>query len=87
MNRKSAAVNVIRFLTKQIEKLRITHGNQEVEAVIGVAHYEKKRGLFIAESVKLQLIVSRHISEFGNIKDSKPRTARNEYTFRGLPGT
>ena len=75
MNWESPAVDVIHFLAQKIEKLRVTHGNQEVEAVISVAHNEKKRGLFISESVKLQLVVSCHISQFGNIKDSKPRTA------------
>ena len=87
MDRKSPAVNIVRFLAEQIEKLRVTHGNQEVETVIGVAHNEKKRGLLISKSVKLQLVVCCHISQFRNIKDSKSRTARNEYTFRSLPGT
>ena len=74
MNWKSPAVNIVRFLAEQIEKLRVTHGNQEVETVIGVAHYEKKRGLFISESVQFQLIVSHHFSQFGNIKDSQSRS-------------
>ena len=71
MNRKSAAIDVVRFLAEQIEKLRVTHGNQEVEAVIGVAHNEKKRSLFVSERVKLQLIVCRDFSEFRNVKDSQ----------------
>ena len=84
MNWKSPAVDVVRFLAQKIKKLRVTHGNQEIETVISVAHYEKKRGLFVSERVKLQLVVCRDFSEFRNVKDSKPRTARNEYTFRSL---
>ena len=34
MNRKSATVNIIRFLTQKVKELGITHRNEKIEAVI-----------------------------------------------------
>lgn len=34
MNRKPAAVNIIRFFTQQVEQLRVDHTDQEIEAAV-----------------------------------------------------
>ena len=41
MDREPAAVHIVRFFTEQIKQLGVAHGNQEVKAVIGIAHNEK----------------------------------------------
>ncbi|SET60863.1 hypothetical protein SAMN04487771_102747 [[Clostridium] aminophilum] len=41
MNWKSAAIHIIGLLTKQIEKLTVDHGNQEIKGSICITHNEK----------------------------------------------
>jgi len=41
VDRKSAAIHVISLLTKQIEKLTVDHGNQEIKSSICITHNEK----------------------------------------------
>ena len=48
MNRQFAVVFVVCFITKQIEKLRLQNSNNKIKGVVGIAHYEEKRGFPVA---------------------------------------
>ena len=39
----NATVNIIRFLTQKVKELGITHRNEKIEAVIGIAHNQEQR--------------------------------------------
>ena len=41
MDREPTAVHIVRFLAQEVKQLGIARGNQEVKAVIGIAHNEK----------------------------------------------
>ncbi|MPM98140.1 hypothetical protein SDC9_145323 [bioreactor metagenome] len=43
MHRQTSAIDVICLVAQQIEELRVSHGNQEVEGVVGIADDDKKR--------------------------------------------
>ena len=45
MNRKPAAIHIVGFFAEQSEKLGITHGDQEVKAVIRITHNEEQSQL------------------------------------------
>ena len=36
---------------------RVAHGNQEVKAVIGIAHNKEQGGFFVPQGVQFQLII------------------------------
>ena len=59
MDGQLAAVHIICFIAKQIEKLGVDHRNQEVEGAVRVRHDEEQRRFLIAQRVQLQLIVHR----------------------------
>lgn len=81
MNRKPAAVNIVRFLTEQVEELGIGHGNQEIEGAVRIAHDQEQRCLLVPEGVQLQFVVDRQLPELLDIKDGQPGTAGNQDRF------
>ncbi len=84
MDREPAAVHIVRFFTEQIKQLGVAHGNQEIKAVIGIAHNKEQGGFFVPQGVQFQLIVGRDLPQFGNIEYRQPRTAGNQYRFCGF---
>ena len=78
MNRQFAVVFVVRFITKQIEKLRLQNSDNKIKGVVGIAHYEEKRGFPVAQCIKFQFIIGHEFPEFLYIKRGKTRTARNK---------
>ena len=51
MNRQSAAVHIICFLTKQIEQLGINHGDQEIKSRIRVRHNQEQCRFLVSEGI------------------------------------
>ena len=78
MDRKPAAVNVVRFLTEQVEELGIGHGNQEIERAVRITHDQEQRCFLIPEGIQLQFVVGRQLPELLDIKDGKPCAAGNQ---------
>ena len=81
MDGQPPAVHIVRFLTQQIEKLRVDHRNQEIERAVRVAHDKEQRRPLISKGVQLQLIVGRDFPQLLNVKGRKPRTAGNQYAL------
>ncbi len=46
----------------------VTHGDQEVEGIVRVAHNEKQRGLLIAQGVQLQLVIGCDLPDLGYVE-------------------
>ena len=78
MYRKSSTIHIICFLTKEIEHLRINHGNQEIEGAIRIRHNQKQGCLLISQSVQLQFIISCQIPELLDIKGCQSCTTGNQ---------
>jgi len=78
MNRQSAAIHIVGFFAEQIEKLGITHGDQEVKAVIRITHNEEQSGFPVSQRIQLQLIVGCNLAQLRNIKYGQTRTAGNQ---------
>ena len=77
MNRKPAAVNIVRFLAEEVEKLGVAQGNEEIEGIVGIRHDDEQGGLAISQGVQLQLVIGCQVTQLLNIKGSQPRTAGN----------
>ena len=84
MDRESAAVHIIRFLTQQVEQLGVYHGDQEIERGIRIRHDQKQRCFPVSDGIQFQFIVGSDLSELLNIKDRQPRPTRNEDRLSGL---
>ena len=84
MHRKASAVNIVRFLAKKIEKLGVHHGNQEVKSRVVVAHDEKQSRSFVAQGIKVQLVVCGYLAKFRNVEGSKAGATADEDGFSCL---
>ena len=84
MDRQPPAVHIVRFFTEQVEQLGVAHGDQEVKAIVRVAHNEKQCSPAISQCIQFQLIVGSDLPQLGNVKYSKARTAGNQDTLGGL---
>ena len=85
MHREPAAIHIICFLAKEIEKLRIAHGQKEVERVVCVRHDHEQRSLTISQGVQFQLVISRQVAQFLNVKGREARTTGDQNGFRRFP--
>lgn len=82
MHGQSPAVHIVRLIAQEVEKLGIAHGNQEIEAVVRIAHNEEQRRLLVAQRIQLQFIIRRQLTQFGDIEHRHPRAAGNQNAFR-----
>ena len=81
MDREPAAVHIVRFLAQEVKQLGVALGNQEVKAVISIAHNKEQGGFFVPQGVQFQLIIGCDLPQLGNIEYRQPRTAGNQYRF------
>ena len=57
MDRQPPTVHVVGFLAQEVEQLGVAHGDQEVKAIVRVAHNEEQGRPPVAQGIQLQLIV------------------------------
>ena len=69
---------IVGFFAEQIEKLGITHGDQEVKAVIRITHNEEQSSFPVSQSIQLQLIISRDLTQLCNVEHGKASAAGNQ---------
>ena len=75
---------IIRFITKQVKELGVAHGNQEVKAIVCVAHYEEQSGSPVSQGIQFQLIVGRDLPQLRNVEHGKARATGNQDAFGGF---
>ena len=68
MDGQLAAVHIICFIAKQIEKLRVDHADEEIKGGIRVRHDEEQRRFLIAQRVQLQLIVHSKVTQLLDVE-------------------
>ena len=81
---QSAAVNIVRPFTQEIEHLRKGQRHKEIVGAVRVADAEKCCRPAISHAVKLQLVIGHDLPKLRNVKGSKPRTAGNQNAFGRL---
>ena len=78
MDGQPPTIHVIGLFTKQIEKLGVNHGDQEVEGTVCVGHDEEQRRFPVAQGIQFQLVIGGNLPQFGNVEGGQPGTAGNE---------
>ena len=86
MNREPAAVHIIRLFAQQIEQLRISHADQEVETGVCVRHNQEQCCTLVPNGVQMQLVIGRNLAKLLNIKDRKACSAAHQNTLGCLAG-
>ena len=84
MDRQPPAVHIIRLFAQEVEKLGVAHGDQEVKAIVRVAHNEKQGGFPVSQGIQLQLVVGCDLPQLRDVEHGKSRTAGNQNTLGGL---
>ena len=84
MDGKPAAVLVIGLFTQQIEKLCIAEGDQEIEGIVRIAHYEEQRRFPVPQGVQLQLVIHGNVPDLLNIEGGKPGPAAHQDALCGF---
>ena len=84
MDGQFAAVHIICFIAKQIEKLRVDHADEEIKGGIRVRHNEEQSCFLITQRVQLQFIVHGEVPQFLDVEGGEPSTAGNKDGFCGL---
>ena len=78
MDWEPAAIHIVGFFAEQVEKLGIAHGNKEVEAIVSITHDEEQGSFPVSQSVQLQLIIGRDLTQLCNVEYRKARTTGNQ---------
>ena len=81
MDGQPPAVEVIRLVAEQIEKLTIHEGGHEIESVVRIRKDHKQRRLLVAQGIQFQFVIFHQVPQFLDIEGSKPGTAGNEDGF------
>ena len=81
MDRKPAAVDIVRFFAEQVEELGVRHTNKEVKGAVGITHDQEQRRFLVPKSIQFQFVICCQFPEFLDIKDGKPCSAGNKDTF------
>ena len=72
------------FFAEQIEQLGVAHGDQEVKAIVRVAHNQEQGGFPVSQGIQLQLVVGSDLPQLRNVEHGKARTAGNQDGFCGF---
>ena len=81
---QSAAVNIVRPFTQEIEHLRKRQRHKKIVGAVGVADAEKCCRPAISHAVKLQFVIGHDLPELGNVKGSEPSAAGDQNAFGRL---
>ena len=84
MDREPAAIHIVSFFAKQVEKLGVAHGDQEVKGIVCIAHNEEQSRFPVSQRIQFQLIVGCNLAQLRNIKYGKTRTAGNQNRLSGF---
>ena len=78
MDWEPAAIHIVGFFAEQIKQLGITHGDQEVKAIICITHNEEQSSFPVSQSIQFQLVISCDLAQLCNVKYGKARTTGNK---------
>ena len=78
MDRQPPAVHIVGLFTQEVKQLGVAHGDQEVKAVVCVAHNEEQGGFPVSQGVQLQLVVGSDLPKLRDVEHGQARTAGNQ---------
>ena len=81
MDRQPPAIHIVSLFAEQVEKLGVAHGDQEVKAIIRIAHNEEQGSLAISQGIQFQLVVGGDLPQLRDVEYGKARTAGNQDGF------
>lgn len=81
MDGQPPAVEVIRLVAEQIEKLTIHEGGHKIESAVRIRKDHKQRRLLVAQGIQFQFVILQQVPQLLDIEGSKPGTAGNENGF------
>ena len=81
MDGQPPAVEVIRLVAEQIEKLTIHEGSHEIESAVRIRKDHKQRRLLVAQGIQFQFVIFHQVPQLLDVEGSKPGTAGNENGF------
>ena len=81
MDGKAPSVKIIRFITKQIEKLTIHKGGNKVKGAVRIRNDNEQRRLAVAQGIELQFVILHKLPQLLDIEGSKSGAAGNEDGF------
>ena len=84
MDWEPAAIHIVGFFAKQVEKLGVAHRDQEVKGIVRIAHNEEQSRFSVSQRIQFQLIVGCNLAQLRNIKYGKTRTAGNQNRLSGF---
>ena len=84
MDGQPPAVEVIRLVAEQIEKLTIHEGSHEIEGAVRIRKNHKQRRLLVAQGIQFQFVIFHQVPQLLDVEGSKPGAAGNQYTFECL---
>ena len=74
------------FSAQEVEQLGVAHGDQEVKAIVRVAHNEEQSGFPISQGVQLQLVVGSDLPQFRGMLNTARRAPQEiRMDFAVLP--
>ena len=81
MDRQPPAVEVIRLVAEQIEKLTIHEGSHEIEGAVRIRKNHKQRRLLVAQGIQFQFVILHQVPQLLDIEGCKTGAAGNEDGF------
>ena len=87
MDRKPAAVDIIRFFTEEVEELAVYHADEEVEGAVCIRHDQEQHCLPVTQGIQLQFVVHSHFPDLIDVKGRESCSGADKYRFCRFAGS
>ena len=78
MDRQAAAVEVVRLVAQQIEKLRVHERRHKIESAVRIREDDEQRRFAVAQGIQLQLVLRHEVPQLRDVKGRKAGAAGNQ---------
>lgn len=78
MDRQAAAVEVVRLITQEIEKLGVHERRHEIEGRVRIREDDEQCRFAVAQGVQLQLILRHEVPQLRDVKGRQAGAAGNQ---------
>ena len=81
MDRQAAAVEVIRLVAQEVEKLGVHECRHKIKSAVRIREDDKQRRFPVAQGVQLQLVLRHEVPQLLDVKGREAGAAANQYGF------
>ena len=78
MDRQAAAVEVIRLVAQEVEKLGVHERRLEIKSAVRIREDDKQRRFAVAQGVQLQLVLHHEVPQLRDVKRRQAGAAGNQ---------